>query len=76
MLSAAGRASAAPVSSSKLLKSSSRVQEQQLQLQQEAWLLGQLAECAVVATSLGNVRISSSGSEQQVAAQQAGTGGF
>jgi hypothetical protein len=68
-MSAATRATGA----ASMLKSSSRAQEQQLQLQQEAWLLAQLAECAVVATTFGNVRMSSSALQQPLA-QQAGAG--
>jgi hypothetical protein len=75
MSAAAARASAVPAGSTKLLKSSSRVQEQQLQLQQEAWLLAQLAECAVVATTFGNVRMSSGAVQQPLAQQAAGKGG-
>jgi hypothetical protein len=69
-MSAAARATGA----ASMLKSSSRAQEQQLQLQQEAWLLAQLAECAVVATTFGNVRISSSALQQPLAQQAAGEG--
>jgi hypothetical protein len=68
-MSAAARATGA----ASMLKSSSRAQEQQLQLQQEAWLLAQLAQCAVVATTFGNVRMSSSALQQPLA-QQAGGG--